>query len=149
MKRILTTITALCIACTAFAGKGFRTIHFTSYWTETQKSGLDMQFGSSPVSGPSQYLRGGIAIDTEDSTFSITAPGAAPTVYKLTEVGEVNDDKQRSYEEVILQIQDKAGAKHRVAVQRHYDLRFVKVFIFNKGSDSYLVYGCDYLKKLK
>ncbi len=150
MKQIfLTSLAVCCIVFAASAGSHFKTIHFTSYWNETQKSGLDMQFGSSPTQGMSQRAEGDIIINTEDSTFRITADGAAPQIYKLTKIEEETDNKRASYQEVVLNVKDKNGVPFRVTLQRHYDLRFVKVFVFPENSDTYLVYGCDYLKKLK
>ena len=146
---ILTSIVACGIAFTANAGNHFKTIHYTSYWSETQKSGLDMEIGSSPISSMSTWAAGDIIINTEDSTLSIGAKGATPEVYKLTRIDEMLDDKNRSCQSVYLTVKNKEGADYSVSVERHYDLRFVKVFFFPKGSDTYRVYGCDYLKKLK
>ncbi len=147
MKFILTILTACCITFPASAGSHFKTIHFTSYWSETQKSGLDMQFGSSPVAGMSSRVEGDIIINTEDSTLSIGAEDSTPSVYKMTRTDEESDDKSRQIRTLDLQIKDKDGATYGVTVKRDYQYRLMWVYIFPKGSDTYRVYGCKYLKK--
>jgi len=151
MKQSLFAALILCISSTAFAGKGFRPIHFTVYFTE-QSPGLSAPIGSPQITGPSNRVEGDIIINTEDSSLQITSAGTTSGNYKITSIEQESDDTYRHINEQELHIKDAAGKAYRVSIQRRKELKSMKVLFIPDGGAygaPYVVYECDYLKKLQ
>ena len=151
MKTLIITLFSLSIVITAFAGKGFRTIHFTEYYTE-QSPGLSAPIGSSPTTGPINRVEGDITINTEDSSLHISSAGTESGVYRITGIDPESDDPYRNINELELRIKDASGKAYRVSIQRRKSLKSMKVLFIQAGGAygaPYVVYECDYLKKLQ